>query len=133
MNRFSPGHQAGLLIVAGAVLLAFAVGAVLNQGIGGRTPGPAADRLGAQSRPDPLPDRPLTQGQQFLLGRCLNLNLATAQELDLLPGIGPRRAQAIIRLRSERDGLGSLKDLKDLPGWGPHLAEKLRPLVCFSP
>ena len=133
MNRFSPGHQAGLLIVAVAVLLAFAAGAALNQGIGSRTPGLAANRLATQSRPDPLLDRPLPQGQLFLLGRRLDLNLATAQELDLLPGIGPRRAQAIIRLRSERGGLGSLEDLQALPGWGPLLAEKLRPLVCFSP
>ena len=97
-----------------------------------REPGPltAKGLNSGHSRPA---SPPLSQGRLYLLGYCLDLNRATSQELALLPGIGPKRAQAIINTRVERGGFRSLGELQAIPGWGPSLTESLRPLVCFDP
>lgn len=59
----------------------------------------------------------------------VNINAATAAELELLPSIGPALAQRII---DERTRLGSFKSIEDLDkvrGIGPRTLERLRPLV----
>jgi competence protein ComEA len=59
----------------------------------------------------------------------VNLNTATADELQLLPGIGAARAQAVIGLRKQRGGFKSVDELKDVKGIGDSALEKLRPFV----
>lgn len=59
----------------------------------------------------------------------VNLNRATAAQLDALPGIGPAAANRII---AKRDSLGRFRQLEDLDaikGIGPALIQKLRPVV----
>ena len=60
---------------------------------------------------------------------AVNLNTATADELQLLPGIGAARAQAVIGLRTQRGGFKSVDELKDVKGIGDSALEKLRPFV----
>lgn len=59
----------------------------------------------------------------------VNLNTATADELELLPGIGAARAQAVIGLRKQRGGFKSVDELKDVKGIGDTALERLRPFV----
>ncbi len=59
----------------------------------------------------------------------VNLNTATAEELQLLPGIGAARAQAVIALRKQRGGFKSVEELKDVKGIGDTALERLRPFV----
>jgi len=59
----------------------------------------------------------------------VNLNTATADELQLLPGIGAARAQAVIGLRKQRGGFKSVEELKDVKGIGDSALERLRPFV----
>jgi competence protein ComEA len=59
----------------------------------------------------------------------VNLNTATADELQLLPGIGAARAQAVIDLRKQRGGFKSIEELKDVKGIGDAALERLRPYV----
>jgi competence protein ComEA len=59
----------------------------------------------------------------------VNLNTATAEELQLLPGIGAARAQAVIGLRKQRGGFKSVDELKDVKGIGDTALERLRPFV----
>ena len=59
----------------------------------------------------------------------VNLNTATADELQLLPGIGAARAQAVIDLRKQRGGFKSIEELKDVKGIGDSALERLRPYV----
>lgn len=49
----------------------------------------------------------------------VNLNTATPEQLDGLDGIGPTTAQKIVEYRSQHGGFGSLQDLDRIPGIGP--------------
>ena len=62
----------------------------------------------------------------------VNVNTATAEELQLLPGIGAARAEALIELRKQRGGFKSLEQLKDVKGIGDASLERLRPYVRFQ-
>jgi competence protein ComEA len=59
----------------------------------------------------------------------VNLNSATADELDALPGVGPATAAAIIAHREQHGPFGSVDDLADVRGIGPAKVEALRGLV----
>jgi competence protein ComEA len=59
----------------------------------------------------------------------LNLNTATADELDGLPGVGPATAAAIIEHRDRIGGFTSVDQLLDVRGIGEAKLEQLRPLV----
>lgn len=59
----------------------------------------------------------------------LDLNTATLEQLDVLPGVGPATAQAIIDERDRRGGFRSVDDLLDVRGIGPAKLEGLRDLV----
>jgi competence protein ComEA len=55
----------------------------------------------------------------------VDLNSATAAELDALPGIGPVLAQRIIDYRSQQGRFTSVDQLDDVPGIGPALYARL--------
>jgi len=63
------------------------------------------------------------------LTRLIDLNTATAPELELLPGIGPALAQRIIADRDSRGRFRSLNDLDRVSGIGPRTIERLRDKV----
>ncbi len=55
----------------------------------------------------------------------VNINTATEDELDTLPGIGPAKAQDIIAHRDSFGLFESPEDLMDVPGIGPQTYEGL--------
>lgn len=59
----------------------------------------------------------------------LDLNTATAEQLDALPGVGPATAKAIVDYRTRHGRYRSVTDLLEVPGIGPAKLEALRPLV----
>ena len=63
----------------------------------------------------------------------VNLNRATVEQLETLPGIGPARAKAIVRWRSERGRFTTLDALLEVPGIGRATLERLKPLVTVAP
>ena len=65
--------------------------------------------------------------------RKLDLNRASQAELEALPGIGPKRASAIVRWRVEHRPFVELEDLVKVPGIGPATLERLRPLAVVRP
>lgn len=62
----------------------------------------------------------------------VNVNRASAVELQLLPGVGPARAQAIIEARESRGDFLSLDDLTGIEGIGPASLRALRPHIVLE-
>jgi competence protein ComEA len=62
-------------------------------------------------------------------GTKVNLNAATLEQLDTLPGIGPVTAQAILAWRESNGRFGSVDDLLDVKGIGEATLAELRDLV----
>jgi len=88
------------------------------------SPDSAARVSRGHARP-PEPGRSLAYDH---LGR-LDLNRADANELDLLPGVGPALAARILEERRRRGRFASVKDLLQVRGIGPKTLAKLLPRV----
>lgn len=56
----------------------------------------------------------------------LSVNVATAEQLDALDGVGPAMAAAIVQLRTKLGGFRSLDQLDDVPGVGEKRLASLR-------
>jgi competence protein ComEA len=78
---------------------------------------------------DAAPETPSTGGKTPAPGGLVDLNAATVEELDTLPGIGPVTAAAIIAWRDANGRFTSIDQLGDVDGIGPARLEKLRDLV----
>jgi competence protein ComEA len=76
---------------------------------------PADDAAGGSS------SRPETR----LVG-VVNVNTATAEQLELLPGVGPARARAIVEYREARGAFKQIDDLLEVSGIGPSALERIR-------
>lgn len=66
--------------------------------------------------------------ESALAGQSIDMNSASPEELQRLPGIGPKLAQRIVQERDKRH-FGSVNDLRRVKGIGPKTLEKLRPFV----
>ena len=62
----------------------------------------------------------------------IDLNTASAQELETLPGIGPTLANAIVQYRAQQR-FASVDDLNSVPGIGEKKLNDIRPHVSVSP
>ena len=54
------------------------------------------------------------------------------EELQLLPGIGEARAQAVVALRKQRGGFKSVNDLLQVKGIGEAGLDRLRPHITVT-
>ena len=59
----------------------------------------------------------------------ININTATEEELDTLPGIGQATAQKIIEYRKENGKFSKIEDIKDVSGIGDSKFEKIKDLI----
>jgi competence protein ComEA len=62
-------------------------------------------------------------------GEVVDLNSATVEQLDALPGVGPITATAIVAWRQAHGKFTSVDQLADVDGIGPARLDKLRALV----
>jgi len=86
-------------------------------------------RDGQVRGPDGAPVKPVGGWPGLLLGNPLDLNAATQTDLEALPGIGPRTAEAIREERARRGAFRSVEELLAVKGVGPATLERLRTLV----
>lgn len=80
------------------------------------------------SASSPCPKTPSGQGKARLI-----LNLATVEQLTGLPGIGRKRAMAIVQLRKRMGRFRRRRDLLRIRGFGWRLLKRIRPLVDVDP
>jgi competence protein ComEA len=95
-------------------------------------PAPPAERfplVSAAAPPAPAAGGPAAAGAAAPGRPPLDLNRATAADLDALPGIGPVLAARIVEHRRAAGPFRSPDELLSVRGIGPHLLERLRPLV----
>lgn len=62
----------------------------------------------------------------------LNINTATATEIEKLPGIGKKSAAAIVAYRTEKGKFKTPKDLLKVKGVGEKTLEKIKNLISFE-
>lgn len=62
-------------------------------------------------------------------GEKIDLNTATAAELETLSGIGESRAAAIVAYREEHGAFQSVEELLEVPGIGEATLEKVRDMI----
>jgi competence protein ComEA len=86
-----------------------------------------------------LPTPELTIGGNGLLvtptpfaGQKININTASVELLDSLPGIGPTVAQKIVDYRKENGSFGRVEDLLKIPGIGPSTLEEIRGMITVN-
>lgn len=106
---------------------------------------PKADRAGINLA------RPLVDGEQIVVARSgtrpasapggsapggadaqgqkVNINTATSEQFETLPGIGPALAQRILTYREQHGSFRSVADLQKVSGIGPKKFEAIQPLV----
>ena len=57
---------------------------------------------------------------------------AKMEELDILPGVGPKMAQAIIDFREAHGKFSTLEDLQKVKGFGPKKFAAIRPHITLA-
>lgn len=81
-----------------------------------------------EERSTPLPPA-VSSANPSQSSQLVNINTASAAELDLLPGIGPSLAEKIIDHRQTRGPFTSIDDLINVSGIGPVKLADLRDLI----
>ncbi len=87
---------------------------------------PARVRIGSDGIARCDHGAPLPAATALAVGGRLDLNRCTADELALLPGVGPSLAKTIIDERTRRGGFKSWDELDAVPGVGPARLEALQ-------
>jgi competence protein ComEA len=65
-----------------------------------------------------------SKGKQALAGK-LNLNTATVEQLQLLPGVGAEKAERVVTWRTKNGGFKRVADLRKVKGFGYKTIKKL--------
>ncbi len=83
-----------------------------------------------------VPNEPISEQEQQLSvdenPDLLNINTASAEELQTLPSIGPQTAQKIIKYREEHGDFTSVDALTGVKGIGEKTLEKLKPYISIE-
>ncbi len=82
------------------------------------------------SSPSPaVADLPISGGN----GGLLDLNAATAAELETLPHIGATRAQAIVAYREAHGPFAAIEEVQQVSGIGPRIFAEIAPYISVGP
>lgn len=65
-------------------------------------------------------------------GELININTATLEELDGLPGIGPTIAQRIIDYRTENGAFSTIDEIMEVSGIGPATFDEIKDLITVG-
>ncbi|OGW44115.1 MAG: hypothetical protein A2132_06355 [Nitrospirae bacterium RBG_16_43_11] len=62
----------------------------------------------------------------------VNINVASADEMASVPGLGEKKSQAIVKFREKHGPFARVEDLKKVDGIGDKLFEKIRQYVTVK-
>ncbi len=62
----------------------------------------------------------------------ININTASQQELECLPGIGPSKAEQIVTYRQDHGPFKKIEDIQNVPGIGPTIFEKMSSFITIN-
>jgi competence protein ComEA len=102
-------------------------------GVAGTVPDPDKT-IASGSRVEVAPDgsygvSTMSGAQLMTLGLRIDLNRASAEDLDAIPGLGPALAQRIVDYRAAHGQFKKVEDLGEVSGIGPQNLQKLQPYL----
>jgi len=100
----------------------------IRPGFPGPTPRIDTDASGSP----PVAPPPVISRGKLPPTKPVDLDGASAQEIETLPRIGPALARRIVANRDSLGAFGSLAGLRRVKGMGPASLDRLAPLVTFS-
>jgi competence protein ComEA len=74
-------------------------------------------------------DEPRARGGKKSVTGKLNLNSASDEQLQMLPGVGPSKSERIIAWRQKNGGFKRVADLRKVKGFGYKTLKKLEPYL----
>lgn len=89
---------------------------------------PALTAFGSQDAPTRQAPKPIPADVP-----AVNLNSATAAELEKLPGVGPATAARIVEYRQKNGAFKKIEDLMNVRGIGEKTFLTLKPLITVAP
>lgn len=78
------------------------------------------------------PTKAETQAKPEKISGKININKASKEELEKLPGIGPVKAQRIIDYRERNNGFKNIDELVNVEGIGQKTLQKIRDLITIE-
>ncbi len=77
-------------------------------------------------------DNSNVDGNKESKSSLININTATIEELDALPGVGEATANKIVNHRSENGDFKSIEEIKNVNGIGDKKFEEMKSLICVN-
>jgi competence ComEA-like helix-hairpin-helix protein len=118
-----------LASLAAVALLVAAMGGTWTRSAAAAPPpaaGPVTRPTAATARPgDELDEPPARKSSHKQLTGKLNLNTANEEQLQLLPTVGPSKAERIVAWRAKNGGFKRVADLRRVKGFGYKTFKKL--------
>jgi competence protein ComEA len=122
-----------LASIAAVALLVAAMGGTWTRSAAAAPPppaGPVTRPAAAPARPgDELDEPPAKKSGHKQLSGKLNLNTANEDQLQLLPTVGPAKAERIVAWRAKNGGFKRVADLRRVKGFGYKTFKKLEPFL----
>jgi len=72
------------------------------------------------------------ESEALAFGDTVNLNEADTYALQLLPGIGPKKAAAILAYREENGGFQTVEEIMEVPGIGDATFTEIAPYLVLE-
>jgi len=82
--------------------------------------------VGDIDEPPPVESGGRSSGMVVEVDGCININTATTDDLETLPGIGPELAERIVSYRASHGVFGAPDEIMDVPGIGDATFERIR-------
>lgn len=139
MNNIETVHRPRLApvrriatVVALCALVATLTATWLSSAPASATPPRAAPASSAKASAAATPpddgESAKSKSKKAIAGK-LNLNTATSEQLQLLPGVGPSKAERIVTWRKKNGAFKRVADLRKVKGFGYKTLKKLEPYL----